>query len=84
MRHHQGGDLELLDDVGDGESFAGAGGAEQDLVALAGLDAVDELADSFGLVSGGLEGGVEFEIHADIIAEMRGEDVAARGPGEQR
>lgn len=28
--------------------------------------------DCFGLVSGGLEGGVEFEIHADIIAEMRG------------
>lgn len=31
--------------------------------------------DCFGLVSGGLEGGVEFEIHADIIAEMKGEDV---------
>jgi len=30
------------------------------------------LADGFGLVSGGLVGGVEFEIHADIIADKRG------------
>ena len=38
--------------------------------------------DCFGLVSGGLEGGVEFEIHADIIAEKRGE--GARHTEERR
>jgi hypothetical protein len=37
------------------------------------LDACDELAYGFGLVSGGLVGGVEFKIHADIIADW-GED----------
>jgi hypothetical protein len=36
------------------------------------LDAFDELADGLGLVSGGLIGGVEFEIHAGIIAEKTG------------
>jgi hypothetical protein len=37
------------------------------------LDAFDELADGLGLVSGGLIGGVEFEIHAGIIAEKTGD-----------
>ena len=44
-----------LDDLGGGEGLAGAGGAEQHLVALAGLDALDQLGDGGGLVAGGLE-----------------------------
>ena len=54
MSHHQGGDLQLLDDIGDGESLARARGAQQHLVAVALFDALDELADRFGLVASGL------------------------------
>ena len=47
--------LGRLDDLGGGEGLAGAGGAEQHLVALAGRDAGDELGDGGGLVARGLE-----------------------------
>jgi len=54
MRHHQGGDLQLLDDIGDGKGLARARGTQQHLVAVTLFDTLDELADSFGLVAGGL------------------------------
>ncbi len=54
MSHHQGGDLQLLDDIGDGKGLARACSAQQHLVAVTLLDALDELADRFGLVAGGL------------------------------
>jgi len=54
VSHHQGGDLQLLDDIGDGESLARACSAQQHLIAVALFDTLDELADSFGLVAGGL------------------------------
>jgi hypothetical protein len=47
----EGGFLGLLDDVGDGEGFAGAGRAEQGLEAVAGPLRVDGV----GLVAGGLK-----------------------------
>ena len=43
-----------MDHIGDGESLARACSAKQHLVAVALLDALDELADSFGLVARGL------------------------------
>ena len=54
MRHHQGGDLQLLDYIRDREGFARARGAQQHLVAVTLLDALDELADGFRLVASGL------------------------------
>jgi len=50
VSHHQGGDLQLLDYVSDGESLARTCRAQQHLVAVALLDALHELADSFGLI----------------------------------
>jgi hypothetical protein len=47
---HEGGSLDLLDDVGDGEGFAGAGDAEQDLVAVAAMEAFDEFVDGWSPV----------------------------------
>ena len=58
MGHHQGRDLQLLDDIGDGKSFAGAGCAKQDLIFITFIDAIDELSDGFRLVAGWLIGGV--------------------------
>ena len=43
--------VDVLDDLGDGEGLAGAGDAEEDLVARAGLDAFRELADGLGLIA---------------------------------
>ena len=64
VREDEGGAVELLDDLGHGEGFAGAGDAEQDLVLVAGVEAGDELADGAGLVSLGFVGGGELEVHA--------------------
>lgn len=52
----------LCDDVGYGECFAGAGHAEECLVFVAGVDAVDELLDGGGLVASGLVWGDELEL----------------------
>ena len=45
------GRLQLLDDLGHGEGFAGAGDTEQDLVLFAGVEAGDEFGDGAGLVA---------------------------------
>ena len=51
-RHHQRRAALARDDVGHGEGLARAGDAQQHLVALARLDAGDELLDRCGLVAG--------------------------------
>jgi hypothetical protein len=67
MSHDQGWFLNLLDDRGDCECFAGAGGAEQYLVLEVPLDSIHELADGFRLVTGWLEGGAKFEVHRMFV-----------------
>ena len=52
---------DLLDDVGHGEGFAGAGNAEEGLVAVAGADGFDELGDGLALIALGGVFGVEAE-----------------------
>jgi len=63
VRHHQRGDLELLNDIRHSEGLAGAGGAQQHLVLEALLDAFDQLADGFRLVAGGFIGGMQVKFH---------------------
>ena len=65
------GPVGLLDDLGHGEGFAGAGDAEQHLVLLAGGEPFDELFDGAGLVASGLVGGDQLKIHWEIIDEER-------------
>ena len=50
-RQDQRRTLRLLDHLGHGEGFSGAGDAEQDLVALLPADAVDEIGDRGRLVA---------------------------------
>ena len=57
----QRGFLQALDHVGHGEGLAGAGDAEQRLVAATFFQAGDELVDGFGLVAGGGVVGAEFK-----------------------
>ena len=66
----EGGALDVLDEVGHGEGFAGAGHAEQSLLADAGVQAGGELGDGGWLVAGGLVFGDELEFrHSFIIAQ---------------
>ncbi len=74
------GALRLLDDLGHGVGLAGAGGAEQDLVALAGRDALGQLGDGGGLVAGGLELGLHDEA-APALELGAGQHVGTRGQG---
>ena len=53
-----------LDHLGGGEGLAGAGGAEQHLVLLAGCDTLDQFGDGCRLVSGGLEMRMQHEASA--------------------
>ena len=59
---HQGGLLDLLDDLGHGEGLAGAGDAQQGLLAQPVLDARGQGRDGLGLVPGGLIGGDHFKV----------------------
>ena len=52
MGHDQRGLLYLLDDLGDGIGFAGAGCPQQGLVHQVGLDSFDQLIDRRRLVAG--------------------------------
>ena len=72
----EGGPVGLLDDLGHGEGFAGAGDAEQDLVLFAGAEALHQFVDGAGLVAAGLVAGDELKVHEGIIREERrsGED----------
>ena len=53
VREDDGGAIDLLDHLGHGERLARAGDAEEYLVAVAVVDAADELGDGFGLVAAG-------------------------------
>ena len=59
---HKGGLLDLLDDLGHGEGLAGAGDAQQGLLAQPVLDARGQGRDGLGLVPGGLIGGDHFKV----------------------
>lgn len=65
-REDDGRALGRLDHLGHGEGLARAGDAEQDLAALAGIDALDKVADGGRLVAGGLVVGG----HADRDAAL--------------
>ncbi len=67
MGHHKRWQLQLLDDVGNGEGFAGAGCAKQHLVAVALFDACDQFFNCLRLISGGFVGGMKFEFHFLIV-----------------
>ena len=57
VREDERGALRLLDNLGHGESFAGAGDAEQHLIFFTGGKTADELGDGAGLVAlGGVVG----------------------------
>ncbi len=71
MREDQRGPVALLDDLGHGEGFAGAGDAEQHLMLFACSEALDQLVDGAGLVSARLIGGDELKVHASILSERR-------------
>ena len=58
---HQRGPLDVLDDVGDGEGFAGTGHAEQCLARKSGFDAVDQRFDRLRLVAGRFEVSLNFK-----------------------
>jgi hypothetical protein len=47
VAHDERRAADLLDDVGHGEGLAGAGDAEQGLVAVAGADGFDEFGDGW-------------------------------------
>ena len=51
----QGGQIQLLDDVGHGEGLAGAGDPQEHLVGMPRLDAPQQLLDGLGLVALGLK-----------------------------
>ncbi len=61
VSHHQGGALDPGDQVGDGESLPGAGGAEKHLVFVAASQPGHQRFDRFRLVAHRLVGGVQFE-----------------------
>ena len=61
--------VQLFDDLRHGEGLAGASDAEQHLVLLARGDAGDEFGDGARLVSLGLVGGCELEVHKDRIRQ---------------
>ena len=70
----------LADDLRHGEGLAAAGDAEQHLVALVGVDALDQLEDGGGLVALGLELGDEVEM--DAALGLVGAGRAVRRPGD--
>ena len=53
----------MLDQLGHGEGFAGAGDAEQDLVLFAFQDAAEKLLDGGGLIAAGLVIDAEMKSH---------------------
>ena len=65
VRHHQCGFLDLLDNVGHGEGLAGAGGAEQHLMAAAEVDPFHEFGDRLRLVAHRLKLCVQFKRSVD-------------------
>ena len=54
VRENDGRAVDFLDHLGDGEGFAGAGDAEENLVAIAIVYTSDELGDRLRLVAAGI------------------------------
>ena len=77
-REDDGRALGGLDDLSDGEGLAGAGGAQQDLVALAALHARDQFGDRSRLIPGWIE------IRAQHEGSAAFELVSAAGFGKHR
>ncbi len=61
MGHDDGGPLDLLDDIGDGEGFTGAGYPQQRLVCQTGLDTIHQPFDCLGLIARWLERRINLE-----------------------
>ncbi len=78
-RENQGRPVGGGDHLGHGEGLAGAGDAEQHLVALLALHAVDEFGDGRGLVALGLVFGTQLE--RDAAFRLVGPGRAMRHPG---
>src|SRR5271165_5223336 len=77
MRQDESGPVELLDHLGHGESVAGAGDAEQDLVLLPGGDAGGEFFDGAALVATRLVVTNQLKIHSvSVRCYSMGKDAA--------
>ena len=63
MGKDQSGAIGLLDDLGHGEGLAGAGYAEQHLVAFARSEALHQLGDCTWLIAPRLVGGHQLKVH---------------------
>jgi len=61
----------MLNNIGNGESLASAGGAEQHLVTVTLLDTCQQLFDCLRLISGGFVRSVKFELHRMILHALR-------------
>ncbi len=66
VRHDQRRTLQRLDDVSHGEGLARTGNAEQDVVAVAAAQALEQVIDGLGLVAGRLEVGDDLQRRAFI------------------
>ena len=71
VSHNQSRFLDLLDDVGHGECFTGAGGAKQHLMSASGTDAFNQLGYGLRLVSHGLIRCVQFKGFVDHDVSFR-------------
>jgi hypothetical protein len=63
MGQDERGAIGLLDDFGHGECLAGAGDAEQDLMAFSSGEAFHEFSNGAGLITARLVGGDELKVH---------------------
>ena len=79
--HHQRRAVHPGDDLGHREGLARAGDAEQHLVLIAALEAVDELVDGARLVAAQVEVGDERETVVDRGHAGSGRDVGVRRSG---
>jgi hypothetical protein len=73
-----------VDDVGDAEGLARAGHTEQRLVREPGVDALDQLANGFRLIAGGLEAGDELEFGHKHLWDRGSERKLAAHHGDDR
>jgi len=71
MCHYQGWSLQLGDDLGHGIGLAGTGNTQEHLVLETLVCALHNLADGFRLITSGLEGGGESEIHKQLSSNQR-------------
>ena len=76
MRQNEGRAVDFFDDGRHREGLAGAGDAEQDLLAQAVSDALGQRLDRLGLVARGAVWCVKFEIH-NVLRKKKGNVVLA-------